>query len=357
MASSKFSLTPLNIFVKPKSGAAAFYLKKRRSIPMGRRGTASTKRFHESLPKRQTAVAGSEAIFPAMPGRDLIYHGGKLISNLTFQNLYLGGKSRWSKSDITSIDGALAAAMSDQNLNNVMVQYFREGEISSTTKDSRILSSVVPERVGPDFLKQTLRSLFDRGMLDEFPLESTLFNLLTPSGVVLLSDDDGSMEKPEKKRPTKGPAPEEDASSLSGLGGFHGSVHIATGNGTQVTVYYSTSVYSERLDSGQENGIVVFEESWKNVVCTLYHELNEARTDADVDDVIATENLSLWGWADRRGSECGDFPIEESGSNLMRVMQEVPLSSGSGSVPVQFQYSNFVHGPEGPASKARPFAG
>lgn len=111
------------------------------------------------------------------------------------------------------------------------------------------------------------------------------------------------------------------------------------------------------MANGRENGIAAFEESWKNVVCTLYHELNEARTDADVDDVIATQDLSLWGWADRNGAECGDFPIEESGSNLLRVMQEVPLSDGSGNVPVQFQYSNFVHGPEGPASKARPFAG
>ncbi len=29
-------------------------------------------------------------------------------------------------------------------------------------------------------------------------------------------------------------------------------------------------------------------------------------------------------------------------------MQEVPLTDGSNSVPVQFQYSNAVHGPEGP---------
>ena len=32
----------------------------------------------------------------------------------------------------------------------------------------------------------------------------------------------------------------------------------------------------------------------------------------------------------------------------MEVFIEVPLSDGSGLVPVQLQYSNFVHGPEGP---------
>jgi hypothetical protein len=29
-------------------------------------------------------------------------------------------------------------------------------------------------------------------------------------------------------------------------------------------------------------------------------------------------------------------------------VREVPLADGSGTVPVQFQYSNAVHGPEGP---------
>jgi hypothetical protein len=31
------------------------------------------------------------------------------------------------------------------------------------------------------------------------------------------------------------------------------------------------------------NGIPAFDESWKNVVATFYHELVEARTDADVE--------------------------------------------------------------------------
>jgi len=38
------------------------------------------------------------------------------------------------------------------------------------------------------------------------------------------------------------------------------------------------------------NGIPVFDEPWKNVVATFYHELNEARTDADVEDAIRAGN-------------------------------------------------------------------
>src|SRR5207302_1653645 len=44
----------------------------------------------------------------------------------------------------------------------------------------------------------------------------------------------------------------------------------------------------------------------------------------------------------------GGFPTFESEPDLSLVMQEVPLTDGSGTVPVQFQYSDAVHGPEGP---------
>jgi len=109
-------------------------------------------------------------------------------------------------------------------------------------------------------------------------------------------------------------------------------------------------VYSEALPDGSQNGIPVFNENWKNVVATFYHELNEARTDPDVEDAIRTGDTSVLGWTSDTGEECADFPVDEAGEggDLSLVFQEVPLTSGSGTVPVQFQYSNAVHGPEGP---------
>ena len=111
-----------------------------------------------------------------------------------------------------------------------------------------------------------------------------------------------------------------------------------------VTLYYAVGVYSERMSDGRNNGIVAFDQPWKNIVATFYHELNEARTDADVEDAIRAGNdpgaIKFLGWVSRQGEECGDFPIFESGGNLGLVMQEVPLTDGSGTVPVQFQYSN-----------------
>ena len=53
------------------------------------------------------------------------------------------------------------------------------------------------------------------------------------------------------------------------MGGFHGSIRKKG-----LPIYYSVDVYSERRANGTANGIPVFKDSWKNVVATLYHELN-----------------------------------------------------------------------------------
>lgn len=123
--------------------------------------------------------------------------------------------------------------------------------------------------------------------------------------------------------------PEADDSSLQGLGGYHGSVHIAGGS----TVYYAVGVYSERRADGSDNGIVAFDQPWKNVVATFYHELSEARTDADVEDAIRAGNdpaaVKFLGWMSRQGEECGDFPMSEVGNALNLIMQEVPLADGT----------------------------
>ena len=183
-----------------------------------------------------------------------------------------------------------------------------------------------------------------QGKFQRRELTSTVFNFMLPSGTVL-NDNAGTSEV---KAARKGPIPDDDeADSLHGLGGYHGSIHI---NGD--TIYYAVGVYSEKRADGTENGIAVFDQPWKNVVATFYHELNEARTDADVDDAIRAGNdpnaVKFLGWTSKQGEECIDFPVFESGNDLTKVFKEVPLTSGAATVPVQFQYSDNVHGPEGP---------
>ncbi|HEY0557361.1 MAG TPA: hypothetical protein VGG20_24105, partial [Thermoanaerobaculia bacterium] len=141
---------------------------------------------------------------------------------------------------------------------------------------------------------------------------------------------------------------EDKADSTLGLGGYHGSVQ-AGGD----TVYFAVGVFSEILPDGTSNGIPVFAEPWKNVVATFYHELCEARTDPDVERANQTGDSSLLGWVSNAGEEIGDFALNGR-VPLTDVIREVPLTNGGGTVPIQFEFSNFSHSPEGPTSQPRP---
>lgn len=306
-------------------------------------------------------IAQPEAIVPGIgptPAHDLKFHGGKTIVNLTFKNFYIGGAASWQPNEVQSIDQALAAAMSDQDLNNVMVQYFGGQLITATALPSEILPGAPPAVVSQGDVENIVRDLYTQGKLVGTDLGSTVFNFLLPSGTVLNTDttptgQSAALQRAQSRRRPAIPHDEDD--SLHGLGGYHGSVHIPTAaGGGQDTAYYAIAVYSETLADGSTNGIPVFDQPWKNVVATFYHELNEARTDADVEDAIAAGNdpnaTRFLGWTSNQGEECGDFPVAEA-NPLSLVFQEVTLTNGNGTVPVQFQYSNAVHGPEGPIAR------
>jgi hypothetical protein len=280
---------------------------------------------------------------PATPQHDLVDRGGKIIPELIFTNFFVGGQAAWDADDIRNIDRALAAAMSDRNLNNVMLQYFRgRPQITSTFRASQVLAGPPPASVSQNDLEARVRSLHGAGTLAGFDLANTVFNFLLPPGTILTDsdDDDGEADR-EKPRSAAFPV-EEEASSLEGLGGFHGSLHVGP-----AVIYYAVGVFSQKLSGGRTNGIPVFDKPWKNVVATLYHELNEARTDPDVEDANRLGDEGLIGWTSNAGEEVGDFPVFEA-NPLTKVFREVPLTDGSGTVPVQFQYSNAEHGPEGP---------
>jgi hypothetical protein len=313
------------------------------------------------MPKPEALAPG----LPPTPEHDLIFHGGKTITDLSFSNFYVGGSGAWNQNDMQSIDNGVSAAMSDQNLNNVMVQYYPAGQISSKFLGSQVLAGPPPPVVSQGDVENLVTSLFSAGQLDNLDLSSTVLNFMLPSGTILNTNTTPTtatiVARLERPRATarKPDAPqneavphEEEEDSTQGLGGYHGSVHV--GAAPQTTVYYAVGVYSEQLPNGTINGIPVFDQSWKNVVATFYHELNEARTDPDVEDAINAGNdpnaANFLGWTSAQGEECGDFPVFEA-NPLTEVFQEVALTGGSGTVFVQFQYSNAVHGPEGPVSK------
>ncbi|HLJ17996.1 MAG TPA: hypothetical protein VKV15_26105 [Bryobacteraceae bacterium] len=284
---------------------------------------------------------------------DLHFHGGRLISNLGFYNFYLGGDESWQNETIGSIDRALAAAMTDRKLNNVIVQYLPKAEITSRLEGSQVLSGLGSGVVSRGDIQSLLRGLYLQGTLDGLELSSTAFNFLLPSGTVLNND-----EVPSGEAARKSPAvPQDDDDSLNGLAGYHGSLHVVGTGGEDVSLYYAVGVLSEVLENGHVNGLAVFDQSWKNLVATFYHELNEIRTDPDVEDAVRASDdraaLAFLGWTSEQGEECGDFPVVAA-KPLTRVFKEVALADGSGTVPVQFQYSNAVHGPEGPRDVPYP---
>ena len=270
-------------------------------------------------PGSEAAAAYRSAVlapgFGPEPGLDLRYFGGRTLSDLTYALVYLEG---WPADGRTELDHALAAAMRDPDLNNVLAQYFPSAQVTATFAGSLVHPDPVPARVDRAWV-ETLT-----GRLDEGPAVTCI---VLPPGAILT---DG------------------DVDSQHGLGGYHGSV---TAGGSER--YYSVAVYSDG-----DNGIVAFDEPWKNVCATLYHELQETRTDPDVEDAIRQGSApgadKLLGWYSPRGGEIGDIPMSEANGDIGLVMKEVPLADGSGTVPIQLLWSNAVDGPEGPIPHPHP---
>jgi hypothetical protein len=315
-------------------------------VAPGSKAEAFCRNYRTGVHPGPVPVPESEALAPGFtprPGLDMNDFGGRITKDLVYTNFFIGGAASWAASDINDIDKHLSAAMSDVRLNNVLVQYFRgAGAISTTFRPSSVLPEAPPASISQPEIEQLVRDLHAAGNLNGFDFASTVFNFMLPRGVVLTIDD-GDGNAGTKPKAAKGGAkpphdPDDKASSLEGLGGFHGSVKL----GTQ-RVYYAIGVFSEG-----DNGIVAFDKPWKNVVATFYHELNEARTDADVEE-------NAVAWVNARGEEIGDIPITVAGpGGIKKVMKEVPLADGSGTVPIQLMWSNAVHGPEGPIATAHP---
>lgn len=222
---------------------------------------------------------------------NLEFFGGRTLPRLEWTHVYLG---RWAPADRKHLDAAVPAAMSDAALNGVIEQYFPGRPVESVFRGA-VAGPVPRPRLDKTAVERTVKMLRLPGVA----------TLLLPPGVVLA---DG------------------DVTSEHGLAGFHGSV---AGHD------YAVAVYSEGT-----NGIVAFDEPWKNVCATVYHELQEVRTDPDVEEAARTNRSSYLGWYSPRGGEIGDIPITESAGDLAKVFREVPLANGRGSVPVQLMWSN-----------------
>lgn len=313
MSKYRGTTIPMRVQVRPGSAVERYYLR------AARRGAA--------WPRTRSLALG---VVPE-PLEDLVFHGGKVAPQMEFQNIYLGGADSWAEQDVDFIDNAILRAMRHKRLNNVLTPYFPGANPSCDMRPSFVVDEARPKRLDEPEVQAEITALYDAGLLKKTQLDSCLFNLIQPAGTVLKMGRD---------------------SSLQGLGGYHGSLHIRRGR-SRVTLYYSANVYSERIANGRENGIAAFEQPWKNVVATLYHELNEFRTDPDVRDATEHDNDDFLGWMSRSGMEIGDQPIFMAGTagDLRLVFKEVPDPPRKRPLPVQFMFSNVVHGAEGPIAR------
>ncbi len=305
----KYGPYPMRIQVLPGSEAEHHYYR-------------SAARHSDESIEREALASG----VTASPQDDLVFRGGKVVPQMGFQNVYLGRSSDFAPGDVESIDDAITRVMRDERLKNIIQQYFPGETLSYDVSESIILEDARPNEMDEADVQNKIVDLFDRNLILATDHDRTCFNLVLPPETILKLDG---------------------SSSLSGLGGYHGSVHFFRG-GQSRTLYYSANVYSA-IRAGRRNGIPFFNNPWKNVVCTLYHELIEFQTDADVGDAIRQQDRRFIGFNSNRGQEIGDQPI--SANSLDRVFKEVLTLPGPRATPVQLMFSNAVHGAEGPDEK------
>lgn len=323
-----------------------------RTAPLGiPRATPQKAAYSPDMAHQPSSTSGEPITLAsgvaANPQQDLKYRGGKTIKDLTYLNIFIGGPTRWNDSDRQWIDYALEAAATDPHLNHVLMQYFDGQPISADFRGSFWMSGYQPQRVTQANIRQVAKLLYQQGSFNGMPLGSSVINFFLPPGVVLEDPDLGSSALSSLARTI---AADKETNSANGLGGYHGSVRIDA----KTTVYYSVIAYSERTATGKVNGIPAFAEPWKSITATAYQELQEVRTDPDVDDALQSGQERYLGWTSDRGQEIADGPVETA-QPLSSIFVEVPLADGSGAVPVQLLYSNEAHGPEGPI--AQPYSG
>ncbi len=254
--------------------------------------------------------------FGPEPGLDLRFFGGKTLPHLRYSIVYLGS---WQAQERSELDHALAAAMRDRELNNVLAQYFPGTDVTTTFAGSKVHEGSLPERVTRDVVEALVPAL---------DLGPTVACLLLPKGAVLV--DTG------------------DVDSKHGLGGYHGSVKV---NGSER--YYAVAVYSDGRQRHRRLRRAV-EERLRDAVPRAAGDPDRSRRRGRDPPGVGARRRPAARLVLAAGGEIGDIPMAEAGGDISRVMKEVPLSDGSGTVPIQLMWSNAVGGPEGPTPTPRP---
>jgi hypothetical protein len=166
--------------------------------------------------------------------------------------------------------------------------------ISSRMLPSVVLPGSAPATIHKDQVEALVARICRHGALDGADTDSTVINILLPRGAVLVDGFSPGFRPPpgqeaEHERvstPSSWSAARTPAPATA-WAATHGSARVPPCG----TAYYAVAVYSEA-----GNGGPAFGQPWKNIAATSYHQLNEARTDPDVDDAIRTGDSATSNW-------------------------------------------------------------
>ena len=177
-----------------------------------RRGSLAEQRYYKTsaLPQPWPMPAEIAPGVSPRPLEDLIFHGGKIVPQMRFQNVYCGSNTDRKESDIENIDRSITTAMQDRRLNNVMAQYFHAAKQSCDPIGSFFLDEARPTLLDEPDVQAKVVTLFRSQKVSSTDLGSTIFNLLLPRRSILAL---GSSD------------------SKNGLGGYHGSVQLKQDSG------------------------------------------------------------------------------------------------------------------------------
>jgi hypothetical protein len=302
---------------------------------------------------QRNGAGGSASGGASLPG--LLFRGGRTIRDLAFKTFYYG--SVWQQNPAstvinrlaaarTQIDNAIDAAMVDPQLNGILSQYFGGQPVTGKALPSEVIANA-PRTASPNiaFNETDIRGVIADLLatrLAGIDLASTVVNIVLPPGMSLEILGLDEQARPSGAAVMPG-VPRDAANFDSGIAGYHGSAAMQTA-GTSVDVLYSVVVWSD----GSTGIPVPGWQGWENVVATLYHELQETRTNPDVDRAVRSGDSRFIGWNTDPvdgpdGPDCreiADLPLILNNAQRYAAFARVSVAGQPTPVPIQLMWSN-----------------
>jgi hypothetical protein len=258
---------PVNFFVVPPQRQQPAPVSKENATP----GHSGSSKFVEAraTPSGRPVLSPTLAAAAQSP-HTATYHGGPVLKNPVYVPIYYGNyfTTAAGKKDVAHND-AFAKEFGTSKGNQILHQY---GVGDGSFGGSAVVNVANPKKVTEAQVQKIVKDQLAKGAVK--PNAQGIYTVMLPPGTVL--DAGGG------------------ATSLNGLGGFHGSYNDKDGK----KVYYAVIAYSKG-----NNGIDFTGKPQDNISITESHEWREASTDPDVN------NGTLGWYNDTENGELDDLAM------------------------------------------------